>query len=154
MSLNKQVFESLGDRYSSISILVYFCWCSWPMSLQMSQDAEPSGEIFLHENDWVDTNVPHTLSHHAHIFMLHTSGREGGGFPLLAMDSVVRDAWMSAINNAIESVKKCPAVFTFRKNYFMDEFSPSASKGDLEQSLLSPPTSSSFRYSDIWDPPV
>lgn len=107
------------------------------------------GEIFLRESDWVDTNVPHQLAHHAHMFMLHTSGRD---FPFLAQDSVVRDAWMSAMHAAIESVKKCPAIYTFRRGY-TDDFTTSVSTDQNE----SPVTPSTFRFSDInsiWDPPV
>lgn len=114
------------------------------------QEAEPLGEIFLTENDWVDTNVPHQLSHHTNMFMLHTAGREGGGFPFLAQDSIIRDTWMAAIHSAIESVKKYPAVFTIRKNYITDDFVPNGA----EQSL-SPLTPSTFQFSDIeniWDP--
>eukprot|EP00731_Ephydatia_muelleri_P029282 Em0020g926a len=119
------------------------------------QDAEPLGEIFLRENDWVDTNVPPLLAHHPNMFMLHTCGREGGGFPFHAEDSVVRDAWMAAIHAAIESVKKCPAVFTFKRSYTTDDYVES--KSDSVDQGPSPITPSTFQFSDInnvWDPPT
>ena len=119
------------------------------------QDAEPLGEIFLSESDWVDTNIPHIFAHHPNMFMLHTSGREGGGFPFLTVDSFVRDSWMAAIHAAIETVKKSPEVFTFRRNYITDDYI--GNKSDSMDQGASPITPSTFQFSDIdaiWDLPT
>ena len=75
--------------------------------LAYEQDAFALGEVILGSNSggfYVDEVLPPKFKDTAFGFMLHTPGRENGGFPLLAETEESKKAWMEALQRVIAMV--------------------------------------------------